>query len=207
MVALITDPVLEQELITRRKASGADRYDETWEGVYVMSPIPNNEHQDLVSDFDAILHAVVKWAGLGRVQPGANVSDREVDWEHNFRCPDLLVFLSENPAQDRESHWYSGPDLAIEICSSGDRTYEKLDFYASVNTKEVLVVDRDPWQLVLYRHGDDAMTETGRSTMDDAVELVSEVVPLKFRLNSDHGPVIEVEHVETKQNWNLRGST
>ena len=38
MVALIQDPQLEQELIAKRRETGADRYDEVWEGVYVMSP-------------------------------------------------------------------------------------------------------------------------------------------------------------------------
>ena len=38
------------------------------------------------------------------------------------------------------------------------------------------------------------------------LSAMSEVVPLTFRLKSDNGPVIEVQHVETKQSWNLRGS-
>ena len=206
MTAFIADPALEKRLIDERRATGADKFDEVWEGVYVMSPLANNEHQHLAGRLFHILFSAVEEGGLGTVYPGANISDRESDWRGNFRCPDIAVFLNDNPAQDRESHWYGGPDLAIEICSPGDRTYEKLDFYAKVNTKEILVVDRDPWQLVLYRHGDDAMTEIGRSTMDDAVELVSKTVPLKFRLHSDNGLVIEVEHAETKQKWNLRGS-
>jgi len=44
-----------------------------------------------------------------------------------------------------------GPDFAVEILNPGDRTPEKLPFYASVNVRELLVVDRDPWSLELFR--------------------------------------------------------
>jgi len=47
MVILVVDPYVEDRLITERKASGADRYDEVWEGVYMMTPIPNTEHRIL----------------------------------------------------------------------------------------------------------------------------------------------------------------
>ena len=61
MAALITDPELEERLIRHRQASGADRYDEVWDGLYVMSPIPNSEHQRMVSRLVAILEDVVGW--------------------------------------------------------------------------------------------------------------------------------------------------
>ena len=47
MVALITDPNLEDRLVAQRRADGTDKYDEVWEGMYVMAPMANNEHQDL----------------------------------------------------------------------------------------------------------------------------------------------------------------
>lgn len=205
MTAIIADPALQHRLIQERKATGADKYDEVWEGVYLMSPMPNNQHQDFVNDLDVILTLAVKWAGLGRVQPGANVSDRDADWEDNFRCPDILVFLNGNTAEDRESHWFGGPDFAIEIASQGDRSYEKLAFYASVNTSEVLIVDRHPWQLVLFRRQDEAMVEVGRSTTDDAKELKSNVVPLTWKLAAgEKGPQIEVVHHDGQQRWTVK---
>ena len=36
-----------------------------------------------------------------------------------------------------------GPTVAVEIRSPGDETYEKLDFYASVDTDEVWVIHWD----------------------------------------------------------------
>lgn len=205
MTALVIDPVLEKQLIEQRRLTGADRFDEVWDGVYVMSPLANNQHQSFVNQISTILTIVVEWPGLGRVFPGANISDRDEDWESNFRCPDVLVFLNDNPADDRESHWYGGPDFAVEITSEGDRSYEKLDFYARVKTREVLIVDRHPWQLVLFRRDDGTMREAGRSTQDTSQELTSDVVPLTWKLASgDSGPQIEVTHRNGQQRWTVK---
>jgi Uma2 family endonuclease len=141
------------------------------------------------------------------VHSGANVSDRRRNWKKNFRCPDVLVFLNDNLAEDRGSHWFGGPDLAIEIVSPRDRSYEKLDFYAKVNTREVLIVDRDPWELVLFRQKKDAMVEVGRSTLKNAAELASEVVPLRFKLTAvKKKPRIEIAHTDGKQRWTVKSA-
>ena len=71
----------------------------------------------------------------------------------------------------------------MEIVSKGDRTLEKLDFYAAVDTKELLVIDRDPWQLSLYRRRDDAgMQRVAKSTLESDGSLDSEVVAARFTL-------------------------
>ena len=151
MPVLINDEAYASELISQRQASGIDRYDEVWEGVYIMSPIANNEHQSLATELSASLMTVIDWQGLGRTLAGANVSDRRKDWTTNYRIPDVLVFLNETDSKDCGTHWFGGPYFAVEIVSPGDRTLEKLGFYAAVGTRELLVIDRDPWQLTLYR--------------------------------------------------------
>lgn len=45
MNGLVADPQISEKLIAERKALGLDRFDEVWEGVYVMPPMANNEHQ------------------------------------------------------------------------------------------------------------------------------------------------------------------
>ena len=92
----------------------------------------------------AMFHAVVDRRGLGEAFPGVNVSDREDDWTQNYREPDVAVFLEGTTARDMDTHWLGGPDFAIEILSPGDRAREKLDFYAKVNVRELLIVDRAP---------------------------------------------------------------
>jgi len=77
MATLIIDADLEQRLLEQRRAWGADRYDEVWEGIYVMSPMPNNEHQGFVGALSAVYQVVVGWNKEGEVFPGANISDQE----------------------------------------------------------------------------------------------------------------------------------
>ncbi|MEZ6102003.1 MAG: Uma2 family endonuclease [Pirellulaceae bacterium] len=105
-----------------RKATGADRFDEVWNGVYVMDPMPNNEHQTLATELGIIFGALIDWNGLGWTFVGANVSDRERDWTENYRIPDVLVFLAETKAKDCGTHWCGGPDFAVEIIGTGDHT-------------------------------------------------------------------------------------
>jgi len=39
-----------------RKRSGADRWDEMWEGVLHMPPMPNRDHQDLEGSLESRLY-------------------------------------------------------------------------------------------------------------------------------------------------------
>jgi hypothetical protein len=42
------DPRIEEQLLENRRAWGGDRFDEVWDGVYVMAPMANLEHQQLM---------------------------------------------------------------------------------------------------------------------------------------------------------------
>jgi Uma2 family endonuclease len=204
VVALITDTNLEERLIAQRRADGTDKYDEVWEGMYVMAPMANNEHQDLVDDLCTILTLAVKWPGLGRVNPGVNVSNCKTQWQENYRCPDVAVFLNETQAEDCGTHWFGGPDLAIEIVSPFDRSAEKLPFYTQVGVRELIFIHRDPWAIVLYRLTGAELIETGRSTIADSRLLTSEVVPLNWQLKLLNGQsVIQVSHHDGEQNWTI----
>lgn len=205
MATLITDPLFEAALLEQRQATGADRHDEVWEGVYWMAPQPNNEHQDLVGELTSILRVTVDWEKLGRTLPGANITDQPVDWTHNFRCPDVAVFLNETAAENRETHWLGGPDLAIEIVSEGDRTREKFDFYAQVGTRELLVVDRYPWSVQLFRLQNERLELVSESTFDNETVIGSKIVPLNFQLCSDEaGRQFVVRQQDSNQSWTIR---
>ena len=90
MATLITDRDIEQQRQAARTATGADRYDEVWEGTVVVGPAPTDEQQ-LVNRFAAIFQDVIEWPGLGHVRPGVNVSERVDDWQQNNRVPDVAV--------------------------------------------------------------------------------------------------------------------
>lgn len=202
MAALITDRDLEHELIAERRRTGADRYDEVWDGVYVMSPMADNEHQELVNGLSTVMTVVVAWPRLGRVFPGVNVSDQETNWKRNYRCPDVVVFLNDTNAINRRSHWYGGPEFAVEVVSPSDRSRKKLRFYAKIGTRELLIVDRHPWALELYRLHEGELKSVGRSTLEDGATLASEVVPLSFHLVAgDERPRIDVVHTAGDGRW------
>lgn len=149
MATVILDPRLAERMRADRAARGIDRWDEVWEGTYMMAPALNNEHQHLVSKLIRVLDETVCDDSLGDVFPGINVSDRSDNWEKNYRVPDISVFLKDTAAINRGSYWQGGPELAVEIVSPGDQSREKIDFYSAVQTRELLILDRDPWQLEL----------------------------------------------------------
>jgi Uma2 family endonuclease len=97
-----------------------------------------------------------------------------------------------------------GPDLAIEILSEGDLARSKLDFYAKVNTRELLILDRDDWALELYRLIDGRLDLVGNSTPDRPEILSSQVLPLTFRLVPGQGrPTLELCRHDGAQVWQI----
>ena len=204
MATLIQDLDLSRQLIAERRRSGHDRFDEVWEGVYVMNPLPNNEHQELQTRLTHLLMTVIWEPRLGKVMAGVNVSDRQHGWKKNYRCPDAVVFLNDTKAVDCDTFWFGGPDFAIEIVSPGDRSREKLDFYATVGTREVLLIDRKPWSLELYRLEGDELVRAGKSTLAKREWLTSEIVPLKWRLVAGKSrPEIEAVHRTSRKKWRM----
>jgi Uma2 family endonuclease len=199
---LIIDPHIEQRLRAERAASGADRFDEVWEGIYMMAPMPNIEHQRMVNRFAAIFQEVIDWPELGIVQPGCNVSDREDGWENNYRIPDVAVFLQEGTARNCNTHWCGGPDFLIEVVSRDDKSREKLRFYAQVGAREVLLVDRDPWHLRLFQLHADQLELAAESSMEKNEPLPSDVLPFTFQLVAGlPRPQIVVRHTGTGKLW------
>jgi hypothetical protein len=78
---LVLEPLIERELLDRRRACRGDRFDEVWEGVYVLSPFVNIEHQAIMGQLGlAFTQATINWAGV-RVFLGVNVSDQRVNWD------------------------------------------------------------------------------------------------------------------------------
>ncbi len=202
MNLFITDPGISKRMIRRRQALGIDRKDEVWEGVYVVSPLANDEHQELVDSIFYALQTSVKFAGLGIVRSGANITDRLEKWTKNFRVPDVAVFLEGTTAINKGTHWLGGPDFAVEVISRYDRSREKLDFYAKLGVKELLLVDRKPWALELYQLQDGVLTLAGKSDLVDPAVLSSQVVPLSFQLVAgEPRPTLLMTHSDGIQRW------
>lgn len=202
MALMVLDPTEEARLKAERQACGGDRYDEVWEGVYMMASLANNEHQQLQSGLVAAILVAVGWGASEQVMAGANVSDRKQGWEHNYRCPDVVVVRPGGAAQDCGTHWCGGPDFCVEITSRGDRSRDKLDFYSGVGVRELLLVDRNPWTLELYKLAEGRLERAGRSDPAAADVLASSVLPVSFRLvPGAPRPRIEVAHRDGVQRW------
>ena len=202
MALMVLDPTDEKRLIAEREASGADRYDEVWEGVYMMVPLANNEHQNLQTRLAGAIQYAVGWNGPVVVDAGANVSDREDDSTQNYRIPDVVVVCPGSAAKDCGTHWCGGPDFCAEITSAGDRSRDKLNFYARIAVRELLLIDRDPWSLELYRLSSGRLTLVGRSDLGTSGAIASEVIPTSFRLvPGAKRPAIEVTHRDGVQHW------
>ena len=202
MTMLIENPRLEEELKQRRKAWGADQHDEVWEGVYFMPPMANDDHQDLVFEFALVWGATVSKPGLGKVRPGVNLAASAEDWEHDYRVPDVVVFLADTTAENHDTFWAGAADFIIEITSPRDRTYEKIPFYAQIGVRELLILNRQSWALELYRHQDGDLQKVSESTLDQPEVLSSEKLPLEFRLiPGEKRPQVEVGHKTTSEQW------
>lgn len=202
-MARIRDSLLEDQLIAERRRTGADRYDEVWDGEYVMSPLANNEHQLLASRLSAIFHEVLGGGADVWSLAGANVSDQEVAWTKNFRCPDVVVVLPGSQAEDRGTHWFGGPDLVVEIVSEGDASYEKFDFYGAIAVREALIIDRDPWSLEMYAlNPQGTLVLAGRCDLEQGGFVASKVLGAELRLIAQQPrPAIEVLQPASGHRW------
>lgn len=199
---MILDQTLEQSLLAQRAASGADRYDEVWEGIYMMAPMPDHEHQRIVGRWTRILDEIVTDAGRGDVVPGVSISDRIENWQNNYRVPDVAVFLNSTNAVNHGNFWYGGPDFAIEVISPDDQTLKKLDFYAKVNTPELLLIHRNPWKLQLYRNLSHQMQLAESSEPDQPERILCRSIGFEVQLQVlDDQPRICVSHPESGKTW------
>ena len=214
MATVIHDTELEKRLQAERAATGADRYDEVWEGTYIMAPAPNNEHQHFVGRLTRIFDEVIADHGRGIVLPGANVSDRVEDWQTNYRVPDVAVFLDPavvpeaTAAVDHGTFWFGGPDLAIEVVSENDLSREKLEFYANVGTRELLLIDRAPWRVELYRLANNTLKLTHTATPTKQAEEPSliqlETCPVQLKLEAaDPRPQLHATSMVDGKTWTI----
>jgi Uma2 family endonuclease len=148
MKAVISE--VPERFLAWRKSTGADRWDEVWEGVLHMPPAPNREHQDF-------LDAVKTWLELHWAEPEGGRVHREVNlalpggWaDNNYRIPDLILLTPDQFGIDHNEYFEGAPLVVIEIHSPGDETYEKFDFYANLAVREVWVIDRDTKASEIY---------------------------------------------------------
>ena len=194
-------------IISERQEWGADRFDEVWEGQYMMAPNASWDHQDLVAEIGYILHQVAKELG-GYAHQGDNVTDREKNWTKNFRVPDVLVVLPGSKAKKFSAGLIGGPDFVVEVLSPGDRSLDKLPFYAKLGSREVLHLDQKSKDLALYRLIDNQMQSIGNSSTTQSASLTSAVLPLSFQVirgKANDSSILEIRHADGSRVWQIGG--
>jgi Uma2 family endonuclease len=166
-----------QFLLDWRRKTGADRYDEMWDGVLHMSPAPSLSHQDFVVECASWL--LVHWAApcRGKVYSQANVASPG-SWPHNYRIPDIILLTPARFGIRRDEHFDGGPDVVIEVRSPGDESYEKMDFYAEVGAAELWIVDRDTKKPQVFQNTDGSWVER---QLDEGGWAVSPLTDVRMR--------------------------
>jgi Uma2 family endonuclease len=201
---VIIDEDFADRFRKEREATDGWRFDEVWNGTYYWMPLPDNEHQRLIGLIATVCGIDYPFDGTTPrpfIAMNPAVSDAK-DYRTNYRCPDVVVYLLGNPAKDRKTHMQGGPDFLCEVLIPEDVSREKLPFYASIGTKEVLIVDRDPWQLELYQLRRGKLRLAGEVRPGEGKSLASGVVPLTFALvRGRPRPKIRITHRETEQEW------
>ncbi|MBI2892162.1 MAG: Uma2 family endonuclease [Deltaproteobacteria bacterium] len=125
-----------ESLLEERRRTGADLFDEVWEGVLHMVPPPSVGHQRFGKRLLLVLTPIADARGLesnyetGVFRPSPGPLD--------YRTPDL-VFARADRYSDRGVEGRA--ELVVEIRSRNDESYEKLPFYASLEIPEALVID------------------------------------------------------------------
>ena len=84
-----------------------------------------------------------------------------------------------------------------------DKSRKKFGFYKSVGVRELLVVDRYPWALELYRADIAEWARVGRADLEDSRDAItSDLLGLTFQLSpGDPRPEIEITRKETGGKW------
>ncbi len=148
MKAVMLD--IKAEILDARRCTGADRWDEMWDGVLHMPPMPNRSHQELELDLGAWLRAFWARPQGNKVYPPINLA-LPGRWPKDYRIPDLVLLTPDRFHIDRNEYFEGAPTAVVEIRSPDDESYEKLPFYAQLQIPEVWIVDRDTRQPEVFR--------------------------------------------------------
>lgn len=137
-----------EKMLDERRRLGLDGHDEMWDGVLHVVPPAGGPHQRLGGSFFVVTHPLAERRGLV-----AHFETGLFDHEKNFRVPDLSFSRPEQLSE----RGVEGAELVVEVRSPRDESYEKLEFYAAMGVREVLVLHPQDRRFELFRNVDGAM--------------------------------------------------
>lgn len=144
------------EVLEHRRRTGLDRYDEVWNGEWVLAPLPAPEHGRVVAGLMGWL--LTRWLPRPgcEVLPGTNITPPGTeDWTQNYRGPDVMLMTPKSSSIEHEAHLEGSPEVVVEVRSPRERTYQKLEFYAETGAREIWVIDSRSRAVELFAVDDD----------------------------------------------------
>lgn len=131
-----------EHILEARQRTGADQWDELWNGVLHMPPMPNYSHQKLESELEVYLKLF--WARPNKSEVLHQINLASIGgWPSDYRIPDLVLVSAERADINHGEYFEGAPDAVVEIFSPGDETYDKLPFYEELGVPEVWIIHRD----------------------------------------------------------------
>jgi Uma2 family endonuclease len=171
-----------QAMLDERRAKGLDGRDEMWAGVVHMVPPAGGPHQRLSARFFLAVAPLAQARGLVPLMETGLFRSAE-----DYRVPDQMY---HRPAHGSE-RGAEGAELVVEVRSPEDETYEKLDFYASMGVREVIVLHPLRPAVELFRREDGVMRPVPPEAVviSDVVGFSVRCVGTAFRIDWDGGSV------------------
>jgi Uma2 family endonuclease len=174
---------VDERMLEERRRLGHDRWDEMWEGVLHMVPPAGGPHQAFGTRFVVVLVPLADRRGLvATYETGVFRTDND------YRVPDLVVALPER----RSPRGIEGAaEIVVEILSPGDESYVKLDWYAALGVREMLLIHTLTKAVELYRGTPDGPVrvapDAGGVLWSDILEAGFATVPGALRVTWDGG--------------------
>lgn len=140
MKVLILDA--PESMLDERRRMGLDGLDEMWSGVLHMVPPPGGPHQRMGAQLLLVLGPLAERRALQPHYEAGLFRTAE-----DYRVPDQMYCRAESLSE----RGAEGAELVVEILSPGDETNEKVDFYAGLGVREMLVVHPDDHRVELLR--------------------------------------------------------
>jgi Uma2 family endonuclease len=169
-----------QKMLDERRALGLDGRDEMWDGVLHMVPPPSGPHQRLSSRLHVVLAPPASARGLE-----ASMDTGLFQSEIEYRVPDQMFYRPEQASQ----RGAEGAELVVEVRSPGDETYEKMDCYARLGVREVLVLYplHSSTQLFKLEEGRMRQVPPGMPIVSEVLGITVRTGDMKFQITWDGG--------------------
>lgn len=125
---------IPEALLEERRRTGTHRFDELWAGEWHLVPTASTAHGRLGRELFKVLEPAARRVGLEGFFDGTGLYRTPDD----YRVPDQQ-YVRPVVVADRGTG--PGADFVVELRSPDDESYAKLDWYAQMDVREMLVVD------------------------------------------------------------------